>query len=119
MKPHGENGFELIGPGMRSTHENPLLGVSSGACRIQGPTLELAVEFGGARMMQWFLLCFPIGLGILLALVFSFTIGGWTAITTPQLAVAPWLVLSPLMSRWIYKRTESTVETAMQNAAEN
>jgi hypothetical protein len=119
VKTHGDNGFELQGPGLNSTHENPILGVSSGACRVHGSTIELAVELGSARMLQWFILCFPIGLGLFLAIVFSLTLGGWTAITTPLLAVAPWLVLSPLMSRWIHNRTTKAVDTALHNAAEN
>ncbi|MDP8242550.1 MAG: hypothetical protein P9L94_00605 [Candidatus Hinthialibacter antarcticus] len=119
IKPHGASGFELTGPGLNSTKQNPLLGISKGACRLQGSTIELSAELGGAQFMQRFVLFFPIGLGLILALVFSLTMGGWTAVATPLLAVAPWLVLSPLLSRWIHNRTERAVETALQNVAKN
>lgn len=118
VKPHGDNGFELIGPGLNSTEQNPLLGISKGACRLQGSTIELVVELGGVQFMKRFVLFFPFGLGILLSAVFLLTMGGWLAVATPILAVSPWLVLSPLMSRWIQKRTESAIETALQNSAE-
>ena len=141
------NGFELVhrdstsavltGPGMSSTHQNPLLGASKVTLQLRDHALEAAAELGGVDYMRRFLMRFPfllgLGLGLLFAVVGGLHFGrqhgigfgvpwapGWrwliVAFGGAMLPVTPWLVLSPLMSRMILKRTQRALEVLVRNA---
>jgi hypothetical protein len=116
--------FTATGPGMMSTNQNAILGVSKATLRIDGAVIHVKAELGGAAWIGRFAMFFPIGLGVLLAAVF------WvirqaqgnlankpTAVLAPLLAVSPWLVIGPLMARFIRKRTEQAVDALLQSAA--
>lgn len=61
----------------------------------------------GVRRLQLFLLAFPVALALSLGATFhlmghpAWTVVGWTA--------APWLVLAPLFSSWLGRRTRRTL----------
>ena len=66
--------------------------------------------------MQWFLYLFPPALGGLLALTFALIPHfPRQASLAPFLAVSPWLIISPLMGRWIRKRTIRAIDTLAHN----
>lgn len=134
----GVSSVSLSGPGMNSTRQNPIVGVSKITLTQRGGNITAEAELGGVDRMQRFLMWFPMLLGLGLAALFG--IGGgllfgqqfgagfgvpwapgwqWLLVATgiAMLPVSPWLVLSPLMSRMIRKRTQHAVETLVRNAA--
>lgn len=129
----------LIGPGLHSTKQNPLLGASSIHLRLEKQQLRLDAELGGVDSMRRFLYRFPLRLGLGLGLSFGilgglgfgrqFGVGfgvpwaqGWAwfflALAGGLLPVAPWLVLSPLLSRLIQTRTQNALTSLVHNAAQ-
>jgi hypothetical protein len=128
----------LVGPGMTSTRQNPLLGASKITLLLRHNTIDADAELGGVDGMQKFLMWFPwllgIGLGLLLGvgggILFGqqFGVGfgvpwanGWQwiafAFGVAILPVAPWLFLSPIVARRIRQRTQAAIETLVRNAA--
>ena len=122
------NGFKLdqpgktqliaTGPGMRSTDQDPILGVSHAKISVNAGSIELQAELGGVKFMQRFIFLFPPALGGFLALTFFFMPEMPNFV--PLLAFAPilpWLVISPLMAKWIKTRTIKAVDTLVHNMA--
>jgi hypothetical protein len=117
------NDYELrvTGPGINSTRENPLKGISA-ASIITGPSaIEMKATLGGVEKMKKFLIFFPLGMAVLFLIVF-----GVLALTLPAfrhpwiflipiLALSPWLFLAPLMSRMIGRRTIEAIDTLLNN----
>lgn len=128
-----ENEAELTGPGMTSTKQDPLLGASRVRLQTRDGRLKVNAELGGVQTMRRFLTWFPLILGATLGLTFS-VVGGlvlgqqdgpapalpWRWLLfgfgTALLPVSPWLILSPLMIRWITRRTKNAIETLAHNA---
>jgi hypothetical protein len=128
----------LSGPGLNSTRQNPLLGASQIELSIRGNELKVNAQLGGVDSMQRFLMRFPfllgMGLGLMFCVVGGFTFGqlfgvrfgvpwapGWKWILISMgiglLPVIPWLVLSPLISQSIRKRTQRALDVLVNNAA--
>lgn len=97
------NTLRAVGPGLLSTTQAAVLGASEIALRADGGRLVVQAQLGAARRMQRFVCLFPAALG--LALVLAFALLGkprpWLALG----AAAPWVVVGPLMARWIERRT--------------
>jgi len=128
---------ELQGPGLNSTKQNPLLGATTIHLRCTERTLRLNAKLGGVATMQRFLTWFPLILGLSLGTIFAIA-GGFgfgraagipfgvpwaqgfrwilAAYAMALMPVAPWLLLSPWLIRVIRKRTNSALETLLQNA---
>jgi hypothetical protein len=112
-------GFEIVdqssgelratGPGMNSTNQPPLCGVSEITFLAGTSAIVARARLGGVRKMKMFLWLFPPGLGLVLMVLF--TLLGMPHSWTVLLAVAPWLVLSPIMSSWIEQRTTKAVDS--------
>jgi hypothetical protein len=132
-----QNSADLIGPGLTSTRQNPLLGASRIHLSVRGQKLCLNAELGGVDSMRRFLMQFPLVLGLGLGLLFGvlggvafgqqFGVGfgvpwaqGWVwllvAFGGAMLPVFPWLILSPLMSNMIRARTQNALAKLVQNA---
>ena len=128
---------ELIGPGMNSTRQNPILGASKITLTTHDHSIKAEAELGGVDTMRRFLTWFPLLLGLGLGLFFCFGGGllfgqqfgigfgvpwakGWrwilVSIGGAMLPVSPWLVLSPLISGMIKKRTQNAVEILLHNS---
>ncbi len=120
------NGFKLdqssddllvvTGPGMYNNQQNPIVGISHAKITISSSTIEICAELGGVKFMQRFLYIFPPALGASLALVFALVP------TFPRhaplmafLPVLPWVVISPLIARWLKNRTTKAVDTLVHN----
>ena len=120
------NGFKLdqfsdeqlvvTGPGMYNNQQNPIVGISHAKITVSSSTIEICAELGGVKFMQMFIYIFPPALGIFLALVFA-CIPSFPrrASLTAILPVLPWVVISPLMARWLKNRTTKAVDTLVHN----
>lgn len=113
--------LRVTGPGINSTRENPLRGVSEASIIIRSSTIEIKAILGGAQKMKTFLRLFPLGLALFFMIVF-----GALALSRPEfrhawifliplLTLSPWLFLSPLIARTIEKRTKQAVDTLLGN----
>jgi len=116
----GETELSVTGPGMTSTKQNPIRGLSRGQLKISGATLAFTGELGGVGFMKKFLYLFPpalaIGMTFFFAIKMDLTKQNIMPVLRPVfLAVAPWIVISPLMSKYIQKKTEDAVSTAVEN----
>jgi hypothetical protein len=115
--------LEMVGPGMNSSRDSPLVGASR--IHIRGGRGKIAVEadLGGVQRMSRFVTLFPLGLCltlfILLALVFSALSGPENSIVNAATATGGiallWLLLGPLISRWIRARTCRGLDALLAN----
>ena len=111
-------GFEILaqsaselcvrGPGLHSTRQSPLLGATELSLHIAASSIEAQAALGGVARMKAFVYLFPPGLGLVLSL--PFLLAGLPNWWVGLLAVAPWLVLSPLMGAMIERRTIRAIE---------
>lgn len=125
-----ENRVDLVGPGLHSSRQNPILGASRIQLRIVDRELMLEAELGGVESMRRFLMIFPFALGLGLGLAFAFL--GAVGIMPPLgvgfgaewvlrigmgiLPVLPWLVISPLIANAIKSRTQRALDVLVRNA---
>ena len=124
VSPSGRGEFLARGPGMRSTSQNPLFGVSEARVRAIGSQLEIHANLGGAQWMARFVLFFPPLLGVFLAIVLAAVFGAtgqiqalWFAPLIVAGAEAPWIVVGPLMARWIRRRTEKALDALLRSVS--
>ena len=118
-------GFEILpgssaelraeGPGMRSTQQSALLGVSEFRFQIAASTLTASVTLGGVASMKAFVMFFPIGL--ILSLVVLLAVLGQGVSYLGLWLTLPWLVLSPLMAALIERRTTRAVDRLARSMA--
>lgn len=118
--------LEATGPGLRSTKQNPLLGVTRIAVHLGHREARASAELGGVDWMRRFVMWFPLSLGVglgLLAAGMAVGLGnqpfstGLFVFGLAQLTVLPWLFIGPFVVRSIRRRTESSIETLLNNAA--
>jgi hypothetical protein len=113
--------LRVTGPGINSTKENPLKGVSEASIIIRSSAIEIKAILGGVQKMNTFLRLFPLGLALFFLIVFGAL--AWSLpdfrrawiFLIPLLTLSPWLFLSPLIARTIKKRTEQAVDTLLSN----
>jgi hypothetical protein len=113
--------LRVTGPGLNSTKENPLKGVSEASIIIRSSTIEIKALLGGVQKMKTFLRLFPLGLALFFLIVFGAL--AWSLpdlrrawiFLTPVLALSPWLFLAPMITRMIEKRTKQAVDTLLNN----
>jgi hypothetical protein len=117
------SGYELrvTGPGIISTRENPLKGVSEASIIMRPDSIEIKAILGGVKRMKNFLYLFPLGMALFFLIVFgvlAWSLPGlrhpWIFLG-PALALSPWVFLAPLMTRSIEKRTKHAVDTLLSN----
>jgi len=115
----GETELVVTGPGMRSTKQNTIFGLTRGRFQFNDSTIEFKGELGGVEFMRKFLYFFPPALGgglcIFFALSGHFANQNSAAIFTPLLCIAPWIFLSPIMAKSIKKKTERAIDTILHN----
>ncbi|HKC66238.1 MAG TPA: hypothetical protein VKB86_21515, partial [Pyrinomonadaceae bacterium] len=105
--------YELraTGPGINSTRENPLKGISEAAIVVRSSAIEMQAALGGVRKMKMFLTFFPLVMGLLFLIIFGTlalsvpVFRHWWVFLIPLAALGPWLFISPLMIRMIERRT--------------
>jgi hypothetical protein len=111
-----ENGLAFHGPGMHSSRQDALLGMTHVEVHVTSNEVSLQADLGGVRFLKWFVTLFPPGLGLGLFVLFLFVLPNRGAAFAPLLATAPWLVLGPVMAWLFKKRTTSAIETMLDNA---
>jgi len=114
---------ELVGPGMNSSRESPLMGASRIELISSGGNLAVEAELGGVARMSRFVTLFPICLVLSLGIVFStvfgigfgpgFWMGGVGAAVGANAVL--WLILGPLMARRFRARTDRALDTLLAN----
>lgn len=113
--------LRVTGPGLNSTRENPLRGVSEASVFIRASVIEVKALLGGVQKMKTFLRLFPLGMFLLFMVVFGVLawrlppFRQWWIFLIPALALSPWLVLTPLIARSIGKKTMQAVDTLLNN----
>jgi hypothetical protein len=112
----------VIGPGMHSTRQNPILGVSQGHLTFTEESIDFIGELGGIETMKKFLYFFPLILATGLTVPFiimAFVMPNFPKIMLllAPLAVAPWVFLSPWIIKKMQHKTQETVETFLHNTA--
>lgn len=118
LKKIGSDEVELTGPGMNSTHENPLTGIAKAHIKLLGRKIKLEAELGGVRKMQWFLIVFPFCLGLFLFSFFYLQQHSIQPALPALYAVSPWIVIGPLMGRWIKNRTLKALDVLLENTTQ-
>jgi hypothetical protein len=118
-------GFEILpgssaelraeGPGMRSTQQSALLGVSEFRFQIAASTLTASATLGGVATARAFVTLFPPGL--ILSLVVLFAVLGYGVSYLGLWLTVPWLVISPLMAALIERRTTRAVDRLARSMA--
>jgi hypothetical protein len=113
----GHAAFE--GGGMQASWQNPLVGATRIRIEAKGERLILSAYLGGIRFMAWFLFLFPFALALLLSGIFAaMEVSPFRQMALIAfLSVSPWMVLSPLMSLWLKRRTERALDTLLSNLA--
>jgi hypothetical protein len=130
--------LEMLGPGMRSNRQDPILGVSRIHISADRSQLIVDAELGGVDRMRRFLTYFPVSMALGFILLFGGVAGlifgqlsgvgfgvpaapgwWWLAMTVPisVFPLLPWLFLSPLMIRSIRKKTVLALDTLLNNMA--
>jgi len=114
----------LSGPGFTSTRQNALLGVSRAEFTAERSSLKVRAELGGVDRMQLFLIVLLVGLGLFDSLIF---LGLWWFLDAlrarawflfiPALTLLPWVIIGPILARWIGKRTREALRQLLQNMA--
>ena len=115
--------LRVTGPGMNSTRQDPLKGVSEATVIVRPSAIELRARLGGAEQMKRFLTFFPLGMALLFLIVFgvlAFVVNVPAfrrplIFLIPLLALSPWLFLAPMMSRMIERRTTQAVDALVNN----
>lgn len=122
------NGFRLerrdaqtlvaIGRGMASPKRNPLTGAGRVVLTRSGRDLRLEADLAGVRGMIRLLIALPLGLFSAFGLAWLLS-GASRSSLPPQaaLAVAPWLVVSPLMAWHMRRHTVRALEDLLASLA--
>lgn len=118
-------GFEILpgssaelraqGPGMQSTQQSALLGVSEFRFQVSASTLTATATLGGVARMKAFVLLFPPAL--ILSLVVLFALLGRGISYLGLWLIAPWLVVSLLMAALVERRTMRAVDRLARGMA--
>lgn len=113
--------LRATGPGVNSTRENPLKGISETTIIVRSSAIEMKATLGGIRKLKMFLKLFPLGMMLLFLIVFGVLAWQLPALRhawiflIPIGALAPWIFISPLMIRMIERRTAQAIDTLLNN----
>jgi hypothetical protein len=111
--------LEFSGPGLNSTNENPLLGISRARLSATGSTISIRADLGAVQRLFRILLYMIVALDVVACVVLFLVLRGKMAtplvLTIAIAPVAPWIVLLPLMSGWMKRRTMRAIETLLNN----
>jgi hypothetical protein len=116
VNPQGENGITAEGPGMKSTRQNPLLGMTRAQITVRQSSIDLEAELGGVRFMQQFIIFFPPGLILFLALIFALLpMEGEAPSRMWLFMILPWIVIGPLIAKTMKRSTVKAIDTLLHN----
>ncbi len=111
---------ELTGPGMLSSRQNPLVGISRVCIRGTSGNISIEAEFGGIRKLTKYLVLFIVGMAIFFLVFFGIILPkqGQPADKIILISLAPfipWPVIIPLMYKWMKYRTSKVLDTLLTN----
>jgi len=114
----------LSGPGLRSTKQAAILGASEIRISRDDGGLHIEADFAGVRWITWFLIVFPLALGLFLGLLFALmsylTIGQVWFLPVVLIAgvnALLWLLMAPFLTRYVRNRSMAAVEALLINIA--
>jgi hypothetical protein len=111
--------LQFTGPGLNSTNEDPLRGISRGRLSVTGRTITLDAELGAVQRLFRILLIMIVVMDVVACVVLYFALRGKLAtpvvLTIAVAPVAPWVFLLPLMSGWMKRRTSRAIDTLLNN----
>lgn len=120
VSPIATDRFEATGGHPLQNNSSPIHGVSRAVFLVSPGTLTVEAELGGVRKLRNFLLIFLPGLGLILAIVFSFA--GMFADKPPYMPfvaafapLSPWVILVPILTYLYRRRTRRAIETLLKN----
>lgn len=120
----GRRSFEATGPGLRSTKQDPLLGLSWVRASVASGSLRLEAELGGVTRMRRMLIWLIAGLEALFLLGFGIAwlvvpeLRGmpvlWVVVVAP---FVPWVFFLPFLAGLIRRNTVAAADTLLHNVA--
>lgn len=116
-----DNELRVTGPGINSTRENPLKGVSEASIIVRNAAIEIKATLGGAQKLKTFVRIFPLAMEIFFLLIFGVLalvlprFRQWWIFLIPLLALSPWLFLGPVIARSIERKSTQAVDTLLSN----
>ena len=116
IKRFSDDELRAVGPGLRSTQQPALLGVSELRIRVGSSRIEAKATLGGAARLKRFVYLFPPLLMLVLFLVN--VLAGNGASWLYAALVAPWVVLGPLIGWSIERRTSGAVDSLVRSMAQ-
>jgi hypothetical protein len=115
----GSHVLELSGPGMSSTRQSPLMGISSLHAEASGRLLKVTVEFQALDRLLRFIAWLILGLCVFMVALFTVLFRNrpdfhlWMVV----LPFAPWPVLLPALARTLQRRIQRTLDNLLHNYA--
>ena len=111
---------EFTGPGMLSSRQNPIVGISRICIRGTRNNLSIEAEFEGIRKLTKYLVFFIVGMAIFFVVFFGiiFPKQGQPADEIILISLAPfipWPVIIPLMYKWMKSRTSKAMDRLLTN----
>ena len=111
---------EFTGPGMLSSRQNPIVGISRICIRGTSGNLSIEAEFGGIRKLTKYLAFFIVGMAIFFVAFFGILFSKqWQPLNKTILIslapFAPWPVLIPLIYLWMKSRTSKALDRLLAN----
>jgi hypothetical protein len=131
-----DNGFRIVSktasslevqsPGMSSTKQNAILGISRAVVEVSGQTVSLRADFGSARRMIRIVAFAISGLAVFFAVLFPLLathmktrhgapMGPSRIGPLSVLPLAPWPILLPLIAAGHRRRIRRELETLVHN----
>jgi hypothetical protein len=117
---NSDSEVEFTGPGMLSSRQNPLVGISRVCIRGTSSNISIEAEFGGIRRLTKYLVFFIVGMAIFFlaffGIMFSKQGQPLNKIILNTLApFIPWPVIIPIMAIWMKSRTSKALNTLVKN----
>ncbi|MCD4830383.1 MAG: hypothetical protein K8R02_01085 [Anaerohalosphaeraceae bacterium] len=117
-----DKSIELAGPGgFMNTNQNPLIGVSQITISGYANELSIKADFGGVRSLMKYLIVFIISMTlfflVLFGIMFSKKIDTRLLFLIILAPTAPWIVLIPIMGKFIKSKTAKALDSILNNMA--
>jgi len=111
---------EFTGPGMLSSRQNPIVGISRIRIRATRGTLSIEAEFEGIRKLTKYLVFFIVAMAIFFVVFFGimFSRQGQPLNKTIIISLAtfvPWPVIIPVMYVWMKSRASEALDRLVSN----
>ena len=121
IKSSGDTAIEADGPGTFWTKgQNPMVGISKINVSTSGGQISVEAEFGGVRKTQLYTAFFICGMAIFFLILFGFLFSsqqmpGRKLFVIILSTFAPWVVLLPLMTKFMKSRSAKAIDAMINN----